>query len=218
MLLRRYLQEKCGLSRRKLFALMQEWQVLLNDVIVTDFSVQVVDGDIIVLSGGATRTYTVTLADDTKHLIAFHKPIGYVVSVSDPHNQTIYQLLPKEFSHYRYIGRLDKDSRGLLLLSDDLDLVHKLSHPSYASDRRYTWWLSMLHFLLAISLHVCQGVQDGEGDMLRAVLQLMYLVWRWLLVLSCKKGKIGISEGWCLSFVIWCIGSYVETSQGQYIV
>lgn len=167
MLLRRYLQEKCWLSRRKLFALMQEWQVLLNDVMVTDFSVQVVDGDIIVVSWGVTRTYTVALANDTKHLVAFYKPIGYVVSVSDPHNQTIYQLLPKEFSHYRYIGRLDKDSRGLLLLSDDLDLVHTLSHPSHASEKVYIVVLDKK--ISPQDIAAClKGVQDG-GDLLRAV-------------------------------------------------
>lgn len=137
MLLRRYLQETCGLSRRKVFALMQEGQISLNDTVVSDFSVQVVDGDSIVLSGSSPRTYTVAFSNEHKNLIAFHKPVGYVVSVSDPHNQTIYQILPKEFSHYRYIGRLDKDSRGLLLLSDDLDLVHQLSHPSYASEKVY---------------------------------------------------------------------------------
>jgi 23S rRNA pseudouridine2605 synthase len=164
MLLRRYLQEQCGLSRRKIFSWMQAGQISLNGALVSDFSVQVVDGDSIVISGD--RTYTVALSGDAKHLIAFHKPVGCVVSTSDPHNQTIYQLLPKGFAHYRYIGRLDKDSRGLLLLSDDLDLVHKLSHPSYASEKVYVVVLDTP--LSSRDVAKClSGIEDA-GEMLRA--------------------------------------------------
>jgi len=184
MLLRRYLQEKCGLSRRKIFDLMQKWQILLNSTIVSDFSLQVVDSDSIVLSGDMMRTYTVVLSDEAKQLIAFHKPTGYVVSASDPHNQTIYQILPKEFSHYRYIGRLDKDSRGLLLLSDDLDLVHQLSHPSHASEKVYLVILDKKMSPQDISACL-QWVQDGE-EILRAV---------WIDVLSGMTVRITLQEG-----------------------
>jgi 16S rRNA U516 pseudouridylate synthase RsuA-like enzyme len=44
-------------------------------------------------------------------MIVFNKPIGVVCSKSDKHNKTIYELLPKKFANYFYIGRLDKDSR-----------------------------------------------------------------------------------------------------------
>lgn len=145
---------------------MQEWHIVLNDTIVSDFSLQVVSGDSIVVSGDVLRTYTVALSDEAKSLVAFHKPVWYVVSVSDPHNQTIYQILPKELSHYRYIGRLDKDSRGLLLLSDDLDLVHQLSHPSHASEKVYTVILDT-PLSPRDRVKCLSGVGD-EGDMLRA--------------------------------------------------
>ena len=59
------------------------------------------------------------------------------MSAADGHNNTIYDILPSEFSHFRYIGRLDKNSRGLLLLSNDLDLVHRYSHPSFCSEKCY---------------------------------------------------------------------------------
>lgn len=135
-------------------------------MVVSDFSLQVVDGDSITIVGSTTRTYVVKLSHESKSLVAFHKPVGYVVSVSDPHNQIIYQLLPKELSHYRYIGRLDKDSRGLLLLSDDLDLVHTLSHPSHASEKVY---IVVLHIPLSPrdKAKCLSGVEDA-GDMLRA--------------------------------------------------
>lgn len=63
-------------------------------------------------------------------IILYHKPIGYTVSKNDPHNQTIYTILPKELQQYDYIGRLDKDSSWLLLLTNDKGLVHELGHPS----------------------------------------------------------------------------------------
>jgi len=146
---------------------MQWWDILLNDVVVSDFSLPVTAWDIIVVSGDTMRTYTVALSNASKSLIAFHKPVGYVVSVSDPHNQTIYQLLPSELSHYRYIGRLDKDSRGLLLLSDDLDLVHKMSHPSHASEKVYIAILDAP--LSSRDLTQCLSGISDEDDILRAV-------------------------------------------------
>jgi 16S rRNA U516 pseudouridylate synthase RsuA-like enzyme len=44
-------------------------------------------------------------------IIIFNKPMGFVCSKGDSHNKTIYELLPKEFHNYFYVGRLDKDSR-----------------------------------------------------------------------------------------------------------
>ncbi len=108
---------------------MQEGNILLQNEIVTDFSCVVHDRDILILDG---KEYIVSLDVAVKQLIVFHKPVGYVVSAADPYNKTIYDLLPVEFSCYRYIGRLDKDSRGLLLLSNDLDLVQRLTHPSFS--------------------------------------------------------------------------------------
>jgi 23S rRNA pseudouridine2605 synthase len=71
-------------------------------------------------------------------LIAFHKPVGYVSSRtqqgSDP---TLYSLLPKAFHSLRIVGRLDRDSSGLILLSDDGDFVHRHTHPSFDKIKIY---------------------------------------------------------------------------------
>jgi 23S rRNA pseudouridine2605 synthase len=63
--------------------------------------------------------------------------MGYVVSKSDPHNTTIYELLPKEFQGFYYIGRLDKDSHGLLLLTNDPKLVNGFEHPKFEIEKEY---------------------------------------------------------------------------------
>ncbi|MDR0607530.1 MAG: hypothetical protein LBG52_04150 [Candidatus Peribacteria bacterium] len=72
----------------------------------------------------------------------FNKPKGYTVSKSDLHNHTIYELLPAEFQHYYYIGRLDKESRGLVLLTDNPELVHRYTHPSFNIIKEYVIQLS----------------------------------------------------------------------------
>jgi 23S rRNA pseudouridine2605 synthase len=58
------------------------------------------------------------------------------------HNATIYELLPSEFQHYYYIGRLDKESRGLLVLTDSPRLVHQHEHPRFNITKEYLIQLS----------------------------------------------------------------------------
>jgi len=62
--------------------------------------------------------------------ILLHKPKGYVCSRNGQGSKTIYDLLPKELHDLKPVGRLDKDSSGLLLLTNDGDLAHELTHPS----------------------------------------------------------------------------------------
>ena len=64
-------------------------------------------------------------------IVAFNKPVGYVVSKSDKHNKTIFDILPSSWKKdFYYIWRLDKNSEGLLLLTNVPELVNELEHPS----------------------------------------------------------------------------------------
>lgn len=75
-----------------------------------------------------------------KLALVMHKPRGVVCSNSDPHaEQTIFDLLPREWAKLRLFcaGRLDKDSEGLVILTSDGDLAHKLMHPSNLVVKRY---------------------------------------------------------------------------------
>ena len=64
------------------------------------------------------------------NLILFHKPKGCITSRSDEKNRTIvYDFLPKKFNHYHYIGRLDYNSEGLLLLTDSTPYKRKIESP-----------------------------------------------------------------------------------------
>ena len=72
--------------------------------------------------------------------LAVNKPRGLVCSNDDPHNpDTIFALLPREYNRFRFFcaGRLDKDSEGLVILTTDGDLAHRLMHPSSEVVKRY---------------------------------------------------------------------------------
>ncbi len=70
--------------------------------------------------------------------ILLNKPIGYVCSRNGQGSKTIYHLLPESLHTLKPIGRLDKDSSGLLLMTNDGNLAHELSHPSYQKNKVYT--------------------------------------------------------------------------------
>jgi 23S rRNA pseudouridine2605 synthase len=70
--------------------------------------------------------------------IALHKPRGYVTTRRDPEGRpTVYTLLPAEHHSLFHVGRLDFDSEGLLLLTNDGDAAERLQHPRYEVDRVY---------------------------------------------------------------------------------
>ncbi len=67
-----------------------------------------------------------------------HKPAGYVVSADDERERpTVYALLRAAPPGLRYVGRLDRDSEGLLLLTNDGELAHRLTHPRYGVPKTY---------------------------------------------------------------------------------
>ena len=73
-----------------------------------------------------------------KKIIALNKPVGYLCSrASQGGVPTIYELLPKSLHHLKPVGRLDKDSSGLILLTNDGDFAHQMTHPSFYKIKRY---------------------------------------------------------------------------------
>ncbi len=70
--------------------------------------------------------------------IALNKPVGYVCSRrAQGENPTIYSLLPTEYHHLKPVGRLDKDSSGIILLTNDGDFAFKMTHPSFHKTKVY---------------------------------------------------------------------------------
>ncbi len=98
-----------------------------------------------------------------------NKPKGVLCTNADPHGgRTVFDLLPSDLQRLRLFcaGRLDKDSEGLLVLTNDGDLAHRLTHPSTGVTKRYR---VVLHrdFNRADIPKLLEGVED-EGDFLKA--------------------------------------------------
>ncbi len=132
----------------------------MNGEVITQPLYEVGEGDVVEVEGyepGGIKRMV---------YVAFHKPPGFVVSRSDPHNATIYSILPPEFYDLRAVGRLDKPSEGLLLLTNDGELLHRLTHPKYGVPRTYVVEVTPPPDQRLI-VKVLEGIED-RGDMLRA--------------------------------------------------
>ena len=123
MRLNKYLAAGSELSRRKADEAIAAGRVSVNGQ-TAEQGVDVSDTDVVTLDG---RTITPAVNSVT---IMLNKPRGYVVSRDGQGSQTVYDVLPPEYQSLNPVGRLDKDSSGLLLLTNDGQLANELTHPS----------------------------------------------------------------------------------------
>ena len=118
-------------SRRKCDELIATGRVTINGRVCTNFSAQPDERDHVKVDGKLVhleRTMT----------IALHKPAGFVSTRSDPNaRDTIFDLLPPKFPRLFNVGRLDAQSEGLLLLTNDGDLAQQLTHPRFKIEKEY---------------------------------------------------------------------------------
>lgn len=96
--------------------------------------------------------------------ILFHKPVGYVCSRrAQGENPTIYELLPKEMSNLKPVGRLDKDSSGVILLTNDGDFAHRMTHPKFTKTKLYEVSLETPLEPLHQQMISDYGIEIGDG-------------------------------------------------------
>jgi 23S rRNA pseudouridine2605 synthase len=106
-------------------------RVTINGRVCTDFSAQPSARDHVKVDGKLVH------ANRPLHIV-MNKPAGFVATRSDPHaRDTIFDLLPPKFSRLFNVGRLDAQSEGLLILTNDGDLMQRLTHPRYKIDKEY---------------------------------------------------------------------------------
>jgi len=123
-------------SRRDAMDLVQAGRVTVNGQVVKEPSTPV-------MPGRDKITFDGTLVESKQFsYILLNKPPGYVTTKEDAHaEKTVMDLLPKEFQHVVPVGRLDRDSEGLLILTNDGDLSFHLTHPKFSVDKVYLVWI-----------------------------------------------------------------------------
>lgn len=136
--LNRFLAQAGVASRRGADRLIESGRVRVNGAVVTELGTLVLPGrDQVEVDGQLLGTM------ETPRYVMLHKPAGYVTTVSDPQGRpTVIDLLGEATLEARLfpVGRLDLDSEGLLLLTNDGTLTHRLLHPRYHVAKRYRVW------------------------------------------------------------------------------
>jgi 23S rRNA pseudouridine2605 synthase len=132
MRLNKFIAQATGMGRRSADAAIGRGRITVN-ALSAQVGQMVTDQDIIALDG---QPVTLTLASDVTTIL-LNKPVGYVVSRNGQGSKTVYDLLPEEYQTLKPIGRLDKDSSGLLVMTNDGQLAHDLTHPSQRKAKLY---------------------------------------------------------------------------------
>lgn len=130
--LNKYLAHATGISRREADELIEQGRVSINGRPVKLGS-HIATSDLLAIDGkpviNSKPTYTYLL---------LNKPTGYVCSRrAQGDSPTIYELLPEHYRTLKPVGRLDRDSSGILLLTDDGDFAHRMTHPSFHKNKTY---------------------------------------------------------------------------------
>ena len=131
MRLNRFLASAGLGSRRGVEELITSGQVRINGRVVTDLATQVEPNDAVKVGSKLVRT-------EQKITVLLNKPAGYVCSAADElDRKTIFDLLPPNWPRTHHVGRLDKETEGLLLVTNDGDLSLTLTHPRYKIEKEY---------------------------------------------------------------------------------
>ena len=129
-----------GLSRSAAREIIRQGRVNLNGEVTRSPDARADEGSVITLDGKP-------LAAVTQRHILLNKPIGVLTAARDPHQKTVMELLPEQLRRLKCmpVGRLDKDTEGLLLFTTDGELAHRLLSPKRGVDKvvyRLCHWLA----------------------------------------------------------------------------
>ena len=183
MRLNKYLSKSGIASRRKSDELIKMATTTVNNEIVLDPAFEVGKNDEIRYDGKLLKI------DNQKVVIAFNKPKNVITSVYDPFNRKIVMDYIQHKKRLVPVGRLDKDSTGLLLLTNDGDLHHYLTHPKNEVIREYD--VSIDRVIKPKEIHrMKKGVSIGEGEIGKAkVVNQKIIKGRAKVRLILKQGK-----------------------------
>lgn len=131
MRLNRFLASAGLGSRRSVEELIKAGQVRINGHVVTDLATKVAETDAVKVGSRLIRQQQSLTA-------VLNKPRGYVCTADDERDRrTIFDLLPPNWPRVYHVGRLDKESEGLLIVTNDGDLSLALTHPRFKIEKEY---------------------------------------------------------------------------------
>lgn len=131
MKLNHYLARSGISSRRKSSELIENGRVQVNGEVVLEPSRQVADGDRVTVDGKA-------IVLEKLVYVALNKPVGFTCTLKDRFaKQKVTDLIPQSLGRLYPVGRLDRDSSGLILLTNDGDFSQRISHPRHEIEKEY---------------------------------------------------------------------------------
>ena len=131
--LNKFLALQLGISRRQADELIERGRISINNK-TAKLGARFENNDTIKLG-----EKIISKNPEEKVYLLFNKPRGFVCSrKKQGENETIYSILPKEFHNLKPVGRLDKDSSGLLLLTNDGDFAFQMTHPKFRKIKEYS--------------------------------------------------------------------------------
>jgi 23S rRNA pseudouridine2605 synthase len=122
-------------SRRDLAEAIKAGRVKVNDVVAENYNLPLAAADNITLNGKPVSPDKLQ-----KVYFVLNKPMGIITTTDDPHGRkTVLDLLPAEYKRYQLftVGRLDEDTTGLVLLTNDGELAYRLTHPRFEVEKEY---------------------------------------------------------------------------------
>ncbi|MGI2335266.1 MAG: pseudouridine synthase [Dehalogenimonas sp.] len=124
-------------SRRELADAIKNGRVTVNDVVAEGYNLELNRGDIVKLDDQAVE---LTGISSNKIYMILNKPLGIISTTDDPQGRTtVLDLIPESYRRYQLfpVGRLDENTTGLILLTNDGELTHRLTHPSFGVEKEY---------------------------------------------------------------------------------
>jgi len=123
---------RCGVdSRRKCDIYIKDKKVSINGKIMTDFSYKVKNDDIVLLNGKYLEI------EDETVVYLLNKPKGYICTSNDTHSRLKVVDLIETESRLFTVGRLDRDTTGIILLTNNGDISNYLTHPKFMKEKKY---------------------------------------------------------------------------------
>ena len=155
MRINKYIAQATGFSRRAVDTMIDESTITVNGAVAVRGQ-EVDESDQVVVNGKL-------VTPQSSLTILVNKPFGYVCSKNGQGSKTIYELLPEKYQHLKTVGRLDKNSSGIILLTSDGNLAYELTHPSKVKLKRYEIALDRPLQPLHQQIIQAPGVQLEDG-------------------------------------------------------